>query len=76
MRQICLLLAGAFIGCSLSAQEAAKIQPKHPGDVITLEVKFEGPDASKVKRVRAFFTAKTMDTNQMLGHLAECSIEF
>jgi len=42
-----------FLACSLSQAEDAKVLPKHPGDIIKYEVKFDGPNADKIKTVGA-----------------------
>jgi len=54
MKNIFSLLVFALIACSaVSAQQVTDF--RKPGDVIRLEIKFEGQDASKIKRVSAAF---------------------
>jgi hypothetical protein len=43
------LLSSAFV----QAQETPKPLPRHPGDVIKYEIKFDGPNADKIKTVYA-----------------------
>lgn len=64
MRQKCLLLVCLFVCCSLSAQEAASIQPKEPDKPFTLEIKFDGPDAAKIKSISIWAVAKNVPDNQ------------
>ena len=53
-----------YLACALSAltlnafSQTATELPKHPGDVLKFEVKFSGPDASKVKQVKVAFYLK------------------
>jgi hypothetical protein len=45
------LLAGILMGLGIAQAQQLQEQPKHPGDVLKFEVKFEGPDADKIKYV-------------------------
>jgi hypothetical protein len=42
-----------LLACSLSKAQDARVLPKHPGDTIKFEVKFDGPTADKIKTIGA-----------------------
>jgi hypothetical protein len=43
-----------LLACSLSDAQEVKELARHPGDVLKFEVKFDGPDASKVKHISLY----------------------
>jgi hypothetical protein len=60
------LSAVPFLNLSLCGQEA-KVQPLHPGDVIKFEIKFDGPNADKVKTVNAGLTTRMSPPKDQSG---------
>jgi len=42
-----------FLALGLSQAQEAKVLPKQPGDVIRFEIKFDGPNAARIKTVDA-----------------------
>jgi hypothetical protein len=49
-KTLSFVIATLLISCCLQAQEAKPL-PRHPGDVIKYEVKFDGPNADKMTLV-------------------------
>jgi hypothetical protein len=43
----------AFLGLGVMQAQEAKPLPRHPGDTIKFEVKFDGPNADRIKTVSA-----------------------
>ncbi|MFZ0773515.1 MAG: hypothetical protein WCA49_08560 [Candidatus Sulfotelmatobacter sp.] len=47
------LVLAVLFGLSPAQAQEAKPLPRHPGDVIKYEIKFDGPNADKIKTVSA-----------------------
>jgi hypothetical protein len=46
-------IVGVLLSLSTMQAQEAKVLPRHPGDVIKFEIKFDGPNADKIKSVDA-----------------------
>ena len=58
-------IAALLGGSLLAAQEVTEF--KRPGDVIRLEIKFDGPDAPKVKTVSLYLGTNANPANNQAG---------
>jgi hypothetical protein len=56
-----------LLACSLSQAQDAKVLPKHPGDTIKFEVRFEGPNADKIKTVTASLNMRVAPPKDQAG---------
>jgi hypothetical protein len=52
--------------CFLQAQEVKELS-KHPGDILKFEIRFDGPDAAKVKIVRILLARQTDPPPNQVG---------
>jgi hypothetical protein len=50
---LCITITTILSALSFSQAQEAKPLPRHPGNVIKYQIKFDGPNADKVKRVNA-----------------------
>ncbi len=57
-------MLAAFLACSLSQAQEAKVLPKHPGDVIKYEIRFDGPNADRIKTVTAQMITNSIPKDQ------------
>jgi hypothetical protein len=48
-----VLTAGILLSLGIASAQEAKTLPRHPGDVIKYEIKFDGPNADKMKSLLA-----------------------
>jgi len=48
-----ILVAAALSSLGVAHAQDAKVLPKHPGDNVKYEVKFDGPNADKIRTVNA-----------------------
>jgi hypothetical protein len=46
-----ILLAGTLLSLGIAQAQQATELAKHPGDTLKFEIKFDGPDAGKIKQV-------------------------
>jgi hypothetical protein len=53
MKSVVGIALAVLLACGLSQAQDARVLPKHPGDTIKFEVRFEGPNADKIKTIGA-----------------------
>jgi hypothetical protein len=65
-RVLKFLIVGLLISALVQAQEAAPLA-RHPGDVIKYEIKFDGPNAEKLKTVQASMSTGQEPSKDQVG---------
>src|ERR1035438_855702 len=51
-----IVFAGVLLSLSVAKSQEATVLPVHPGDTLKYEVRFDGVDADKIKRVQIYIT--------------------
>lgn len=64
MKSVLLAVLLACMACSFLQAQEAKLLPKHPGDVIKYEIKFDGPNADRIKTVYARMNTRQVPPDQ------------
>jgi hypothetical protein len=57
----------AVMACAVSAQQITEF--RQPGDVIRLEIKFDGADAPKIKTISLYLNAQTNPSDDQAGFM-------
>jgi hypothetical protein len=56
-----------LLACNLSQAQGAKELARHPGDVVKFEIKFDGPNADKIKAVTANLSMRVGSPKDQAG---------
>ena len=62
-----VIVFATMLSFSFAHSQEVKEQPKHPGDVLKFEVKFDGPDSDKIKSVSLSLGLKEGARNDQVG---------
>ena len=60
-RKITVFVIAAVLGLTAARSQEARELPLHPGNTLKFDIKFDGPDAAKVKTVRVYLAWKMGD---------------
>jgi hypothetical protein len=61
------LVVAALLSLSFLQAQEAKVLARHPGDVIKYQVKFEGPNAERIKNVTASLNLRSAAPKDQAG---------